>query len=178
VFTVVALARPGLRLWLGDEFAENAAPVLQLLAVSVLLNTLAQGPATLIQAAGQPRAMALLHLVELPVFVAVLYALTLHLGIVGTALAATLRSGLDGLAVLALARRDVAPGALPWRRAALPALVGTTLLAAALWPRAWAEAAVVLFVGLPLFVLFAWQRLLHADERERLLRLTLTRGAA
>jgi O-antigen/teichoic acid export membrane protein len=178
VFAFIALARPGLRLWLGDEFAEHAAPVLQLLALSVLLNTLAQGPATLIQAAGQPRAMALLHLVELPIFIAVLYALTLKFGIVGTALAAALRSGLDGLAVLALARRDVAPGALPWRQALLPALVGLLLLGAATWPRGWAEAALVLFVGLPLFVLFAWQHLLRADERERLLRLTLARGAA
>lgn len=177
VFAVVALARPGLRLWLGDEFAEHAAPVLQVLAVSVLLNTLAQGPATLIQAAGQPRAMALLHLIELPIFIAVLYLLTRHFGIVGTALAAALRSGLDGLAVLALARRDVAPGALPWRRALLPALAGAALLAAALWPRGWADAALVLLVGLPLFVWFAWQHLLRDNERRRLLGL-LARGGA
>ena len=35
VFSFVVLARPGLRLWLGEEFAANAAPVLQLLAVGV-----------------------------------------------------------------------------------------------------------------------------------------------
>lgn len=168
VFAVVAVARPGLQLWLGDEFAEHAAPVLQVLAVSILLNTLAQAPATLIQAAGQPRSMALLHLVELPIFIAVLYGLTSRYGIVGTALAAALRSGLDGIAVLMLARRDVAPGALPWRSAVLPALVGLLLLAAGLWPRGWGEALAVLAAGLPAFGLFAWHRLLSGDEQHRL----------
>ncbi len=177
VFAVITLARPGLRLWLGDEFAEHAAPVLQVLAVSILLNTLAQAPATLIQAAGQPRSMALLHLVELPIFIAVLYLLTRHLGILGTALAAALRSGLDGLAVLALARRGVAPGALPWRAALLPAGMALLMLAAGLWPRSGAEALALLAVGLPAFGLFAWHRLLRADERRRLQGL-LTKGRA
>lgn len=177
VFAAIVLARPGLRLWLGDEFAEHAAPVLQVLAVSILLNTLAQAPATLIQAAGQPRSMALLHLVELPIFIAVLYLLTRHFGILGTALAAALRSGLDGLAVLALARRDVAPGALPWRTALLPAGMALLLLAAGLWPRGGFEALATLAVGLAAFGLFAWHRMLSADEQRRLQGL-LTKGRA
>jgi O-antigen/teichoic acid export membrane protein len=174
-FVFVALARPGLQVWLGDEFAREAAPVMQLLAVGVMLNMLAQAPATLIQAAGQPRVMALLHLAELPVFVAALYLLTLHFGIVGTAVAAGLRSGVDGLAVLALARRDVARGPIAWRQAVLPAGVGVLMLAAAWWPTGAAESLAVTVAGLLVFGLFAWKRLLHADERQRLLQLA---GAA
>ncbi len=168
VFALSVLARPGLRLWLGEEFASQAAPVLQLLALGVMFNMLAQAPAMLIQAAGQPRVMALLHLAELPLFVGVLWALTLHFGILGTALAAVLRNGLDGLAVLALARRDVARGALPWRAAAAPAVLTVALLGAAALPVQAAPALVVLAAGLGAFALFAWQRLLHADERRGL----------
>jgi O-antigen/teichoic acid export membrane protein len=171
VFALSALARPGLRLWLGEDFAVQAVPVLQLLALGVLFNMLAQAPAMLIQAAGQPRVMALLHLVELPLFVALLWALTLHWGIVGTALAAVLRNGLDGLAVLWLARRDVARGALPWRAAVAPVALTTLLLGAAALPvSAWGTLA-LLAAGLPAFALNAWHRLLRPHERLRLRRL-------
>jgi len=171
IFAFIALARPGLRLWLGDDFAEQAAPVLQILAVGVLLNTLAQGPAMLIQAAGQPRVMALLHLAELPVFLCVLYLLTSRYGIVGTALAAALRNGLDAVAVLMLARRDVARGAIAWREALLPAAVGAGLCGVALWPQGLLQALGVLAAGLAGFAVYAWHQLLHADERRRLLGL-------
>lgn len=169
-FVFVAVAYPGLRLWLGDEFAERAAPVMQVLALGFLFNMMAQAPAMLIQAAGQPRVMALLHVVELPIFVAVLYTLTLHWGIVGTAVAAMLRNGLDGLAVLVLARRDVARGAIAWRGAALPVAVGVALLAAAAWPRTVGQALLVLALGGAAYVAFAWQHLLHAHERSHLLQ--------
>ena len=167
-FAFVVLARPGLQLWLGDEFAQHGAPVLQILAVGVFFNMLAQAPATLIQAAGQPRVMALLHLAELPVFVAVLYLLTVKLGIVGTALAAALRSGLDAVAVLMLARRDVARGDIPWRQAALPAAVALLMLAAALWPESLSQALAVAAAGLAAFVVYAWRWLLSTEECQRI----------
>jgi O-antigen/teichoic acid export membrane protein len=169
VFCLVVMARPGLQLWLGSEFAERGAPVMQLLAVGVFVNTLAQAPALLIQAAGQPRAMALLHLAELPVFVGVLYLLTLRFGIVGTAVAACLRSTVDALAVLLLAARDLAPGAIPWRRALRPMAVSLLLLLMAWWPTSAAAAMAVLVLGLALFVAYAWPLLLLPGERQRLL---------
>jgi len=170
-FVFVALARPGLQLWLGEAFAREAAPVMQVLAVGVMLNMLAQAPATLIQAAGEPRVMALLHVAELPFFVAALYVLTLHFGIVGTAFAAALRSGLDGLAVLVLARRDVARGPIAWRGAVLPGGVGVLMLGVAMWPAAAGESLAVAVIGLLAFGFFAWKRLLRADERQRIAQL-------
>jgi O-antigen/teichoic acid export membrane protein len=169
VFGLTVLARPGLQLWLGGEFAERGTVVLQLLAVGVFLNTLAQAPATLIQAAGQPRVMALLHLAELPVFVGLLYVLTLRHGIVGTAVAACLRSGADALAVLLLAARDLAPGAIPWRSARLPAAMALALCLLSLWPSTGAAALAVLALGLAFFVAYAWSCLLLPSERQRLL---------
>ena len=168
VFTAVALAHPALRLWLGEEFADRGAPVLQLLALGVFFNTLAQAPALLIQAAGQPRLMALLHLIELPLFIGVLYALTLRFGIVGTALAAVLRNGFDALAVLGLARRDVARGAISWRGAWGPALMAGLLLGAAAWARTANEALMVFAPGIVLLLLFSWRCMLHVHERDRL----------
>jgi O-antigen/teichoic acid export membrane protein len=169
VFCLIVLARPGLQIWLGDEFAGHGALVLQLLAVGVFLNTLAQAPATLIQAAGQPRVMALLHLAELPVFVGMLVGLTLRYGIVGTAVAACLRSTADALAVLLLAARDLAPGAIPWRSALRPVAVALALCLMALWPSTGAAALGVMALGLACFVAYAWNRLLLPTERQRLI---------
>lgn len=165
VFTLMAVAEPGLRLWLGSEFAQQAAPVLQVLALAVLLNALAQGPAMLIQAAGRPKLMAVLHLVELPIFVAVLYALTREYGIVGTAAAAALRNGLDALAVWALARSETAPGPIAWRAAAVPCLLASVLLPAAVWQGSGLASVGVLLGGLTAYGIVAWRRLLSPSER-------------
>lgn len=170
VFALTAIARPGLRLWLGDDFAQNATPVLQLLALGILLNALAQAPAMLIQAAGQPRLMALLHVTELPLFVGLLYVLTERYGIVGTAGAAALRNGLDALAVWWLARREMARGDFALRGALAPALLAVVLLLAAWWPTTLLEALATLLIGLPLFIAFAWHVVLQPGERARLLQ--------
>ncbi len=176
IFLFVVFARPGLHSWLGPEIAELGAPVMQILAVGMLLNALAQGPATLIQAAGEPRWMALLHLAELPVFVGLLWLLTVHYGVLGTALASSLRSGVDAVVVLALAHRRVAMGALQWRAAAVPAGVAVLLLAAGLWPTGWAQAAAVALAGLAVFAGYAWAGLLRPEERSRLLALARPGG--
>jgi O-antigen/teichoic acid export membrane protein len=169
VFFLIVMARPGLQLWLGGEFAERGTQVLQLLALGVFFNALAQSPATLIQAAGQPRVMALLHLAEVPVFVATLYVLTMRWGIVGTAVAACLRNSVDALAVLLLAARDLAPGAIPWRSALLPIAVAVAMGLLALFPSTGAGTIIVLVVGLFGFATYAWLMVLMPTERQRLL---------
>lgn len=169
VFFLVVMAQPGLRLWLGSEFAERSTLVLQLLALGVFLNTLAQAPATLIQAAGAPRLMALLHLAELPIFIATLYYFTTWWGILGTALAACLRSGLDALAVLLLAVRDLPAGSMPWHSALLPTVAALALGILALWPSTGLGAMATLVLGLVSFAAYAWRRVLTAAERQRLL---------
>jgi O-antigen/teichoic acid export membrane protein len=168
IFLFVVFARPGLHGWLGPEIAELGAPVMQILAVGMLLNALAQGPATLIQAAGEPRWMALLHLAELPVFVGLLWLLTVQHGVLGTALASSLRSGVDAAVIFGLAQRRVAMGTLHWRAAAGPAGVAVLLLLAGLWPTDWAESVGVALAGLAAFAVYAWAGLLRADERQRL----------
>ncbi|MDP2006729.1 MAG: flippase [Rubrivivax sp.] len=171
IFAFVVFARPGLESWLGGEIAELGAPVMQILAIGMLLNALAQGPAMLIQAAGEPRWMALLHLAELPLFVGLLWWLTLHYGVIGTALASSLRNGIDAAIVFGLAQRRVAMGALHWRGALLPGALAGALLAAGLWPTGWVQAGAVGGVGLALFAAYAWVGLLRPEERSRLLAL-------
>ena len=169
VFTVIALAEPGLKLWLGADFAQHGAPVLKVLALGILLNTLAQAPATMIQATGHPKWMAILHVIELPVFILALWLLTREYGIMGTAMAAAGRFGLDALILFVLATRNLVH--IPVRFLALltPAIVAAILLVAAAIDKTTVLSLLTVLVGLPLFAAYAWFSLLKMEERSKLL---------
>lgn len=166
-FSFVVLARPALQLWLGDEFAQQSTLVMQLLAIGVFINALAQSAAVLIQGAGQPRSLALMHLAQLPLYGALLYTLTLYLGIVGTALAALARFTADALMCLVIARRGVARGPMTYGPAVLPAVLAAALLLVGLFPWTGLQAFAAWLGGLGLLGLFAWRRLLTVAERDR-----------
>lgn len=92
---IVLGAHPVLRLWLGPEFEQKSALVLQLLAVGLLINSMAKVPSNLIQANGRSDITAKLHLVELPFYLVCLFWALSHFGIAGAALVWSLRMLLD-----------------------------------------------------------------------------------
>jgi O-antigen/teichoic acid export membrane protein len=102
---IVTLAREGLGVWLGAEFASNSTAVPQWLTVGVLINSLAQIPFALIQSAGRADLTAKLHLVELPFYLAAVYWLIEMRGIEGTAMAWTARVAVDACILFAMAAR-------------------------------------------------------------------------
>jgi O-antigen/teichoic acid export membrane protein len=99
------MARDGLTIWLGTDFAQHSARVLQWLAVGVFLNCLAQVPFALVQGAGRPDLTAKLHLIEFPCYLILVCRLIATRGIEGAAMAWTLRAALDGLCLFGLASR-------------------------------------------------------------------------
>lgn len=107
---IVAGAKPFLRYWLGEDFAGESALVLQLLAVGLLLNALAQIPFTAIQARGRTDLTAWVHLAELPVYIALLIFCLGQFGIAGAALAWTLRMVLDLILLQGLEWRHLRGG--------------------------------------------------------------------
>ena len=163
-----AFAHPALAIWLGEAFADRAAPVLQLLAVGVLFNSLAQAPATLIQSAGQPRVLAQLQLLELPVFLLGLWFLTTKFGIVGTAMAAALRSTLDATAVYTLAAIGPARGLALTRRWLPTLFLFIACVLGVYWVRGWLACAVVGLGGTFVFLVLAWLTLVDIQERDTL----------
>jgi O-antigen/teichoic acid export membrane protein len=177
LFLTMTLAQPAMALWLGEDAGLDAAAVMQILVPGIYLNTLAQGPATLIQAAGRPRDMALLHLMELPIFLGLLWMLTARWGIVGMAAAATIRFAFDALAVTWLAQRGLRLGAWAWPAVLECAGVVVALLAAGLACRDWEVSLMVAALGLPLLLWHGWARVLSAGERASL-RAVLLRARA
>ncbi|MCU1255208.1 MAG: polysaccharide biosynthesis protein, partial [Candidatus Angelobacter sp.] len=92
---LVIFAPEGLALWLGNDFAHNSAPVARLLAVAVLVNSMAHVPFTHLQSVGRPDLTAKLHVMELPAYLVALFFLARHFGIAGVAVAWLLRVMLD-----------------------------------------------------------------------------------
>ncbi len=164
-FTAVVLARPLLNLWLGAEFAEQATIVLQVLAIGVLANTLAQAPANLIQSTGNPKWMAILHLSELPIFIGALWFATGQFGIVGTAACWTARMTIDAAILFALAGRK-----LHWPQMGslwyLTAVGAVTALLASAWIHSAILCGVLWLLGVVSFFPLAWLFLLQPSDRQ------------
>jgi O-antigen/teichoic acid export membrane protein len=105
LIVVIAFARELLSLWLGNEFSQQGAVALQILAIGVLLTSLGLLPFSLIQAIGRPDVTAKLHLLELPVYLILSWALISRWGVTGAALSWTLRASADALLQLIAALR-------------------------------------------------------------------------
>lgn len=86
-----------LQIWLGADFVAESTVALQILAVGVLINSLAHTPFALLQGLGRPDLPAKFHVIELPVYIGVAWILVSHFGITGAAGAWTLRVALDAL---------------------------------------------------------------------------------
>ena len=97
----------GLTFWLGAEFASHAAPVLSVLALGLLFNGVAFVPFAAVQAAGHARITAQLHLIELVLYLPLLWWALNRFGLVGAAAVWTARVGLDLLLLLIAVQRYV-----------------------------------------------------------------------
>lgn len=83
------------RIWMGPGFAGQVSMVVTILVLGILSNALAQVPSSLLQALGRPDLTGKFHLIELPVHLALCALLIPRWGIIGAALATTIRFSLD-----------------------------------------------------------------------------------
>lgn len=105
---VYFLAEPGLTWWINEEFAVNGYRVAQILVIGVLINSFGHLGQALIQSYGRPDLTAKLHLFELIVYIPYLWFLIDRFGIIGAALAWTVRVSISTLALTLIARRCLA----------------------------------------------------------------------
>ncbi len=95
VFLLISLSKEIISIWINPEFSENAFWVLQIIAVGGLFNFLARIPLSIIQGSGRPDISAKFHLIELPIYIIILFVLTKLYGINGAASATAFRMILD-----------------------------------------------------------------------------------
>jgi len=97
---IVTFSQEGLMLWLGKDFADKSTLVSQWLAAGVFMNCLAQVVFALVQGRGRPDLTAKIHLLELLVYLPLLWWGLKQYGIVGAAVVWTLRVAVDGIMLL------------------------------------------------------------------------------
>jgi O-antigen/teichoic acid export membrane protein len=90
-------AKPILRWWLGPEFAFQSSAARQILAVGMLITSVALVPASLLQGVGRPDLTGIFSVLEFVFQVGACWFFVKHFGIAGAALAWTLRALLDAL---------------------------------------------------------------------------------
>ncbi|MCH7490868.1 MAG: oligosaccharide flippase family protein [Gemmatimonadetes bacterium] len=170
VFLIVTLAPEGLAVWLGPDFALRSGAVLRWLALGVFANGLARVPFALVQALGRPDLTAKLHLVELVLYVPVLWMLLGAYGIIGAAVAWAVRVAVDLVLLLGIVRR-LLPAAAPLveRTCWATGLGVATLTTAALIPSLAMRGVFAAFVAVG-FLVTAWTVALDPDERAFLRR--------
>ena len=180
VLIVVLFAGEILQIALGGDFPGQSAAVLKILALGVLVASLAQAPYALLQGIGRPDLTAKFHLLELSLYVGTAWVLIGRWGIVGAAAAWTLRVALDTLLLFVAAFKvcRLSPSSFTTtNRLALTSLA-ILLLAGAAYGLKNLAGARPLFVQSILFVTVfglsacvVWRNVLDASDRGALVTL-------
>jgi O-antigen/teichoic acid export membrane protein len=168
VLLIMVFAGEGLRVWLSEEFSFNGTAVLQWLAAGVLINSVAFIPFAFVQGAGRADLTAKLHLVELPIYLVVLWLSMQRWGIVGAAAAWTFRVALDAVAlfmVSAWLENELKPSI---RQDAVIFAAALAILVVGCYLQGLAGKIAFCAIVLTCFGFLAWHRLLSGDERRRL----------
>ncbi len=105
IFIIVTFSYQGIDLWLGSEFARESAVILQILAMGVLFNSIAYVPFNFFQGVGKPSIPAILNLIELPIYLFLMWIFIQNWGIKGAAVVWLLRIVVDTLILFLFAYR-------------------------------------------------------------------------
>jgi O-antigen/teichoic acid export membrane protein len=154
--------------WLGPEFANHSTLVMQILILAIFLNGIAFIPFALLQASGRPDVTAKLHLAELPFYLIGLIVLVHLAGIVGAAVMALLRMGIDLVLLLYFSGRLTPVGTQLAVRVIFMVMVAAGALSLTLLPApkpVWIAYAIVLS---SMIVLATWKRFWLELHRESL----------
>ncbi|HOK59114.1 MAG TPA: flippase [Methanothrix sp.] len=186
IVLIALFARNILQIWLGSDFAMESTLAMQILAIGVLVNSLAHTPFALLQGTGRPDIPAKFHMIELPIYLCVAWILVGSFGIAGAAAAWTLRIGLDALLLFwaafkafGFSIRLMSANGTVIAGASLAALTVLGFMLKAATDTLPLHTQITLTGGLILmFAWAAWKRVLDAPDRSAILAIArLKKGA-
>ncbi len=178
VLAVIVFGKEALQIWLGAEFAAKSTLALQILALGVLINSLAYIPFALLQGIGRPDLPAKFHLLELPIYIGTAWLLVSNWGIAGAAAAWTLRVALDAFLLFGATFKiyKFSPQLFAANGTTLASFT-LLLLAGITYGLKTLTSALPLFIQLVsfaviigLFVWFVWRKVLDASDKGTILK--------
>lgn len=168
IFLVVVFAPDLLALWIGPEFARESAGVLRILALGVMVNSLAQVSFALVQGLGRADITAKLHLAEAPFYLALLWWAISAYGVEGAAAVWTLRVAADAILLFAATVRLSSCPVPPLAKTCLAMAAGGALALAVALADTAATRVVLTAAILSIFLALSWIFALSAEDRRRL----------
>ena len=108
VFFIVTFAYEGIYLWLGNEFAINSSLILQVLVLGILMNSMSLIPNIFFQGIGKPKIPTIINLIELPIYILIMWYMITIYGIQGAAFAFMLMASVDAIAMYIVANKKFA----------------------------------------------------------------------
>ena len=96
-----------LRLWVSAELADRSALIMQLLAAGMVINGLSSVPFAYVQGAGRADVTAKFHLLELALYLPLLFFCLARFGITGAAIAWVTRVSIDAALLFGFAALDL-----------------------------------------------------------------------
>jgi O-antigen/teichoic acid export membrane protein len=162
----ITLGHEGLDMWLGSEFAAKSTRVLQWLGVGVFISGMAQVPFALVQGAGRADLTAKFNLIELPLYLLMIWWMLKSYGIDGVAVTWVVRVALDTALLFWVSRRFLPAGAAVIRRMGLISMAAALVLMLGFLSMNIVAKGVFLSVALVGFALIAWFLILNPGDRE------------
>ena len=99
------LAYTGISFWLGSDFAEHSWYLASVMALGILFNSIAQVPHAVVQAAGNAKGTAIVHLIEFCIYFPLLYVSVKTFGLTGAVIVWVGRAFVDMLLMFALSQK-------------------------------------------------------------------------
>lgn len=97
ILFIIFFSSEGLNIWLGSNFVVASSFILKILCIGVLINSLAHLPFSLLQGIGRPDIVSKLQLIELPIFISLLFVVTKNYGINGVVMVWLFRIVVDAI---------------------------------------------------------------------------------
>jgi len=168
MFFISLFSAFGLSVWISEEFSSNSFRVLQILCVGVYLNSIAQVPFSFLQGIGKPHITSKLHVVEIILYIPLLWLLISKYGIIGAALAFSLRVILDTALLFYISSRYL-PHKTDRHSSNITSVVISTCLLTIITVCDTAASKAILLLLFPALLIISWKRLLDKNEREYLI---------
>ena len=171
VIIIVIFGQHFLQSWIGKDFATNSATVLQLLAIGVLACAVAQVPYNALQAIGYPQLIAKIQMVELPLYLGMLwYAAPLY-GITGMAIAWLVRIVVDTTLLFWFFYRIVDTPIYDVKKTIIPAILGVAITGSLAYLSSYVVTntylkVILCSIALLLFTFYTWRTLLDAEKQD------------
>jgi O-antigen/teichoic acid export membrane protein len=106
-FVIVISSYEGLKIWLGQDFAQHSWYIAAVLAMGILFNSIAQIPFAALHALGRVRTTALIHFGEFILYIPLLFVFLRYFGLMGAAMIWVIRVGCDLIVLLFFTKRNI-----------------------------------------------------------------------